>query len=135
MFTKKNAEQIKVSPDFTSDIRISQGFTIGDLIILSGQVARNEKGIIVGNNIQEQAKQIFKNIDKILTSLGSSLNKIIKVTIYVLDISDFAEIVNIRKRYFSPPYPADTLVEVKSLAAKEMLIEVEAIALIKGEVL
>src|SRR5699024_2405786 len=98
MFTKKNADQIKVSPDFTSDIRISQVFTIGDLIILSGQVARDEKGVIVGNNIREQAKQIIRNIDKILSSLVSSLNKIIKVTIYVFDISDFAEIVKIRKR-------------------------------------
>ena len=61
---------------------------------------------------------------------GSSLANIIKVTIFLRDMSNFPKIVELRGRYFTPPYPADTIVEVTSLYSPEALIEIEAIAVV-----
>ena len=59
---------------------------------------------------------------------GSSLDRIVKVTIYLTDMSNFGKVVDLRRRWFTPPYPADTIVEVSSLALPELEIEIEAIA-------
>ena len=59
---------------------------------------------------------------------GSSLERIVKVTIFLTDMANFPKIVELRRRWFSPPYPADTIVEVASLALPELEIEIEAIA-------
>ena len=61
---------------------------------------------------------------------GSSLANIIKVTIFLREMSNFPKIVELRGRYFTPPYPADTIVEVTSLYSPEALIEIEAIAVV-----
>lgn len=108
---------------------ISQGFEVGNLIIVSGQASINEQGEIVGeNNFDEQAIQVFKNLKSVLNAGNSDLDKVIKVTIYLTDMSYFPRIVELRKEYFSVPYPADTIVEVSSLALPELLIEIEAVA-------
>ena len=57
------------------------------------------------------------------------------MTIYLTDMANFEKIVALRKRFFTPPYPADTIVEVKSLALPELEIEIEAVALTNGNVL
>ena len=62
------------------------------------------------------------------------MDKLIKVTIYVTDMAHFGSVVAMRERYFSPPWPADTLVEVAALALPELMIEIEGIALTDGEV-
>ncbi len=59
---------------------------------------------------------------------GSSLRNVVKVTIFLTDMSHFGKVVELRGRYFSPPYPADTIVEVSSLYSKDAMIEIEAIA-------
>lgn len=69
------------------------------------------------------------NLSEVLEAAGSGLDRIIKVTIYLTDMARFPEIVTLRERYFSAPYPADTIVEVSSLALPELEIEIEATAL------
>ena len=59
---------------------------------------------------------------------GSDLKHVIKVTIFLTDMSHFEKIVELRGRYFAPPYPADTIVEVRSLYSADAMIEIEAIA-------
>ncbi len=59
---------------------------------------------------------------------GSSLEQVVKVTIFLTDMANFPKIVDLRGKWFSPPYPADTIVEVTSLALRELEIEIEAIA-------
>jgi len=59
---------------------------------------------------------------------GSSLERIVKVTIFLTDMAHFEKIVELRRRWFTPPYPADTIVEVSSLALPELEIEIEALA-------
>ncbi len=65
---------------------------------------------------------------------GSNLNDVVKVTIFVTDMGNFEEVVAARRRYFSEPYPADTIVEVRALYTPEAMIEIEAIALASAKV-
>jgi 2-iminobutanoate/2-iminopropanoate deaminase len=81
-----------------------------------------------------QAEQTFANVRRVLELGGSSMEKIVKVTIYLTDMGNFPKIVELRGRHFSEPYPADTIVEVSALALSELMIEIEAIALVQGEI-
>ena len=90
-------------------------------------------GQLVGvGDFDAQAEQVFANLERVLRAGGSSLANVIKVTIFLRDMSNFPKIVELRGRYFTPPYPADTIVEVTSLYSPEALIEIEAIA-VAGE--
>jgi enamine deaminase RidA (YjgF/YER057c/UK114 family) len=64
----------------------------------------------------------------VLEAGGSSLERVVKVTIFLTDMSNFPKIVELRGKWFTPPYPADTIVEVTSLALPELQIEIEAVA-------
>jgi enamine deaminase RidA (YjgF/YER057c/UK114 family) len=66
--------------------------------------------------------------ERVLLAGGSSLKNVIKVTIFLRDMSNFDKIVKLRGRYFTPPYPADTIVEVNSLYSPDALLEIEAVA-------
>lgn len=124
-----DAEQIRLDPDPYEPHRLSQGFRVGDLVIVSGQAAMDEQGQIVGlGNFDAQAEQTFQNLARVLEAGGSSLDRVVKVTIFLTDMSNFGKIVELRGKWFTPPYPADTIVEVSSLALPELEIEIEAIA-------
>jgi 2-iminobutanoate/2-iminopropanoate deaminase len=128
-----NATQIKTSPDSMEPFNIAQGYMVGDLIFTSGQASIDPQGHIVGvGDFDAQAEQSFMNLSAVLKQGGSSLAQVIKVTIYLTDMTNFSKIVALRERFFSAPYPADTLVEVTSLALPELEIEIEAIALSQG---
>ena len=72
---------------------------------------------------------MFRNLDRALRAGGSDLALVFKVTVYVTNVADhFETIVALRRHYFSEPYPADTLVEVRALARPGLLIEIEAMA-------
>lgn len=130
------ARQIKTDPDPFAPYRIAQGYRVGDLIFLSGQAALDEAGQIVGaGDFLCQAEQIFANIDRLLRVAGSDLSRVVKVTIYLTDMANFGHIVELRGRFFTPPYPADTIVEVRALALPELMIEIDVIALAEGEVI
>ncbi|QTH20158.1 RidA family protein [Rhizorhabdus wittichii] len=130
-----DAYQIKTTPDPLEPYLIAQGYRVGGLIFLSGQAAIDDDGNLVGvNDFQKQVAQTFANIAKLLESSGSGLSKIIKVTIYVTDMGRFPDIIEMRRQYFTPPYPADTVVEVRSLALPELLIEVDVTALADGKI-
>jgi reactive intermediate/imine deaminase len=124
-----DARQIRLDPDPYEPFRLSQGFRVGELVIVSGQAAIAENGQIVGAGyFDAQAQQTFQNLKRVLEAGGSSLDRVVKVTIFLTDMSNFEKIVELRGKWFSPPYPADTIVEVSSLALPELEIEIEAIA-------
>ena len=128
-----NAYRIKTDPDPFEPFFISQGFRTGNLIILSGHAALDSSGGLVGvGDFDAQAEQTFQNLSETLAAAGSTLANVIKVTIYLTDMGNFEKIMALRERWFSKPYPADTIVEVRSLALPELMIEIEAIALIDG---
>jgi len=131
-----DAIRIRTHPDPYMPFNISQGYRVGDLVFISGQAAINAEGEIVGTgDFDLQAQQTFTNLDAVLQAAGSGLHKIFKVTIFLRDMSNFEKVVALRERYFTPPYPADTIVEVSALALPELEIEVEAIALAHGQIL
>ena len=121
--------QICVDPDPYEPFRLSQGFRVGDLLLISGQAAIDEHGELVGvGDFDAQAEQTFRNLARVLEAGGSSLDRVVKVTIFLTDMANFPKIVELRGKWFTAPYPADTIVEVTSLALPELEIEIEAIA-------
>ena len=124
-----DVQQIQLDPDPLEAYAFSQGFRVGDLVIVSGQAALDEQGRIVGpGDFDAQAEQTFRNLARVLEAGGSSLERIVKVTIFLTDMANFPKVVELRRRWFSPPYPADTIVQVAALALPELEIEIEAIA-------
>jgi 2-iminobutanoate/2-iminopropanoate deaminase len=120
---------IRLDPDPYEPYRLSQGFRVGDLLLISGQAAIDESGGLVGvGDFDAQAEQVFRNLQRVLEAGGSSLDRVVKVTIFLTDMANFPKIVELRGRWFTPPYPADTIVEVTSLALPELELEIEAIA-------
>ena len=131
----ENAVRIKTDPDPYEPFKLAQAYRVGDLVFVSGQAAIDLDGSIVGaGNFDAQAEQTFKNLAAVLKAGGSSLAKVVKVTIFLKDMSNFGKIVALREKYFTPPYPADTIVEITSLALPELEIEIEAIAMVEGEI-
>jgi len=133
--TATDAERIKTDPDTYDQFNIALGYRIGDLVVLSGQAAVDENGAVVGaGDFDVQAEQVFTNLKRVLATAGSSLSKVVKVTIYLTDMSHFPKIVELRSRHFSRPWPADTIVGVTGLALPELMIEIEATALVDGNI-
>src|SRR5690606_10546643 len=98
-------------------------------LFISGQAALDEQGAIVGEgDFLVQAECAFRNLQRVLQAAGSDLHDVVKVTIFVTDISRFGGVIELRKRFFSAPYPADSIVEVKALALPQLQFEIEAIA-------
>jgi len=130
-----DAIQIKTDPDPYAAFNIAQAYRVGDLIFVSGQAALSSAGELVGvDDFDRQAQQTFENLQAVLQAGNSDLSKVIKVTIFLKDMANFAKIVGLRETYFTPPYPADTIVEVSALALPELQIEIEAVALCAGEI-
>jgi reactive intermediate/imine deaminase len=124
-----DVEQIRLDPDPYEPYRLSQGFRVGELVIVSGQAAIDEHGQVVGvGDFDAQADQTFRNLQRVLEAGGSSLDRVVKVTIFLTDMAHFPKIVELRGKWFSQPWPADTIVEVTSLALPQLEIEIEAIA-------
>ncbi len=124
-----DVEQIRLDPDPYEPFRLSQGFRVGDLVIVSGKAAIDQDGHIVGvGDFDAQAEQVFRNLTRVLAAAGSGLDRVVKVTIYLTDMGNFPKIVDLRGTWFTPPYPADTIVEVSALALPGLEIEIEAIA-------
>ena len=122
-------KKITIDPDPYQPFRLAQGYRAGDLLFISGQAVIDGNGHLVGvGDFDAQAEQVFQNLQRVLHAGGSSLANVIKVTIFLRDMSNFSKIVELRGRYFTPPYPADTIVEVTSLYSPEALLEIEAIA-------
>jgi reactive intermediate/imine deaminase len=122
-------EQIRTDPDPYEPYRLSQAMRVGDLLFVSGQAAISPEGELVGiGDFDAQAEQTFRNLERVLEAGGSGLDRVVKVTIFLTDMANFPKIVELRGRWFTPPYPADTIVEVSSLALPGLEIEIEAIA-------
>jgi len=102
------------------------------MLIISGQVALDVEGKVVGeNNFEQQTEQVFKNIKAIVENSGGTMNDLIKITIYVKDVSNIVKFREIRNKYINVSNPpASTLVEITNLARDEFLVEVEATAVI-----
>ena len=123
--------QISADPDWYQPYAISLGIRVGNLVFVSGQAAVNEHGDTVGGaDFDAQARQALANLATVLRHAGSGLEHVVKVTILVTDMAVIDQVVQLRREFFTPPYPADTIAQVVSLARPEWQIEIEAIAVI-----
>lgn len=126
-------EQVHTDPDPYAPYLLSQAIRAGGFVFVSGQAGVGNDGAIVGpGNFDRQADQAFRNLQRALHAGGSGLDRIVKVTIYLTSMTHFSKIVELRRKWFSAPYPADTIVEVSALYSPEAMIEIEAVA-IAGE--
>ena len=129
MTDRLRIERITTDPDPYEPFRLALGYRVGDLLVISGQAAISPEGEIVGaGDFDAQAEQVFRNLERVLHAGGSSLRNVLKVTIFLTDMANFPKIVELRGKWFTPPYPADTIVEVRALALPELELEIEAIA-------
>jgi reactive intermediate/imine deaminase len=103
----------------------------GKLVFCSGAVAFAPDGSIVGEgDIVAQTRQVMENLERALKAAGASFADVVKITNYVTDAAEYPKIAPVREEYLTEPYPASTLVEVKSLLYPELLIEIEAVAVV-----
>jgi reactive intermediate/imine deaminase len=94
----------------------SQAVSAGGFAFVSGQVAINpDTGDLMNASIQDQAEQVIKNLMAICEEANGSLADIVKLTIYITDMNDFAVVNETMQKYFSEPYPARATVEVSAL--------------------
>ena len=106
----------------------SQAIQIGQLLFTSGQVPiAPEIGAIVEGGIQEQARQSLNNIKAILNAAGTNMGAVVKTTVFLQDMNDFAAMNEVYAQFFQEPYPARSAVQVARLP-KDVLVEIEAIA-------
>jgi reactive intermediate/imine deaminase len=132
MFDGTTAERLTCEGDWFAPYYISLGYRIGSVLVLSGQASIDpDSGELVGvGDFDAQAAQTFANLERVLALGGCGLEDIFKVTIYLTDMAQFPKIMELRQRHFTPPYPADTIVEVSSLALPELMIEIDAMAIV-----
>lgn len=121
-------KRIHTTPDVYEPFLLSQGIRLGDTLYISGQAGYDDNGKIVKGGFRAQGEQAFANLSRALEAGGSSLAQVAKVTIFVTDMGHFKDVVELRRKHFSAPYPADTIVEIKALYTPEAMIEIEAIA-------
>lgn len=121
-------ERVITQPDNYEPYLLSQAIRFGNLLFVSGQAGASDDGKIVAGGFQAQGQQAFANLRRALEAGGSSLQQVIKVTIFVTDMAHFETVVALRRQFFSPPYPADTIAEIRALYDPAAMIEIEAIA-------
>ena len=108
-------------------------YTDAGLLFVSGCVAVDGRGRLVGSeDVVVQARQVFKNLGRVLAAAGAGFTDVVKVTVYLIDIDDRERINPVRQEIFGDARPASTLVEVSRLVLPAARVEVEAVAVIPG---
>ena len=103
----------------------------GRMVFISGMTARDVDGRVIGSgDIEAQTRQVCENLKRAVGAAGGTLNDIVRVDVFVRNIEHFDAIHQVRREYFDTPAPASTLLEVAKMVSPEMLIEINAIAVI-----
>lgn len=108
----------------------SQGLIVNNMFYSSGQIPLTAEGVLVEGDIQAQTHQVFKNLQAVLEEAGASFETVVKTTVFIKDMNDFAALNEVYGEYFSVHKPARSCVEVARLP-KDVLVEIEVIALVK----
>ena len=109
----------------------SQAIQVGNLVYTSGQIPIDPAtGAFVEGGIKEQTRQSLTNVKAILEEAGLSMSNVVKTTVFMADMGDFAEMNAVYAEFFSEPYPARSAVAVKTLP-KGALVEIEVVAEVK----
>lgn len=106
-----------------------QGVIVNNIFYSSGQIPLTADGELVEGSITEQTNQVFENLKAVLAEAGSSLDKVIKTTVFISDMNEFGELNEEYARHFGDHKPARSCVEVARLP-KDVKVEIEVIALV-----
>ena len=113
----------------------SRAVRVGKVVEIAGTTAVNSDGQIIGvGDIGVQTEYIFKKIDNVLKEAGSNMSDVIRTRMYLTDINDWEIVARIHGDIFSDIKPVSTLVEVSGLIDEELLIEIEASAVVSDRV-
>lgn len=104
----------------------SQAVKTSNLLFTSGQIPLNPQTGEIPEGVEAQANQAFTNVKNLIEASGASIDKVIKTTVFIKNMEDFAKINEVYAKYFCEPYPARSCVEVARLP-KDVLLEVETI--------
>ena len=107
----------------------SQAKVVNNFVFTSGQIPLRSDGTMVLDNFESECIQVLDNIEEILKASGSSMKNIIKLTVYLTDLSNFDILNNVFNTYFNDSLPARSTIEVSKLP-KDSRVEIEAIGLI-----
>lgn len=108
----------------------SQSVLVGNILFISGQLPIDpETGKFAGNNIKSQTEQSLKNIESILEKAGCTMDNVVKTTVLLNDMGDFAKMNEVYAKFFTKDYPARAAYEVAKLP-KDALVEIEAVAVV-----
>jgi 2-iminobutanoate/2-iminopropanoate deaminase len=125
----KSMKQAVSSPDAPKAIGpYSQAVRVGQLLFVSGQVPLDPvTGEIVSGDIAAQTRRVFENLAAVLKAGGRAFNDVVRTTVFLADMNDFAEVNKVYGSYFSEPYPARATVQVARLP-KDARVEIDVIA-------
>lgn len=108
----------------------SQGIVVNNMFYSSGQIPLTAEGDLLQGDVKEQTHQVFKNLQAVLKEAGASLETVVKATVFIKNMDEFAAVNEVYGEYFSVHKPARSCVEVARLP-KDVLVEIEVIALVK----
>ena len=108
----------------------SQGVIVNNMFYSSGQIPLSPAGEIVSGDVADQAHQVFRNLEAVLDAAGATFETVVKATVFIKNMDDFAAINEIYGEYFNTHKPARSCVEVARLP-KDVLLEIEVIALVR----
>ena len=111
-------------------VPISPAVVVGDLVFTSGQIGIDPKTGQMAASFEEQADQVLKNLTAVLEAAGSATTHVVKTTVFLADMNDYAAMNEVYKRYFKEDPPARSAIQVAKLPANAK-IEIEAVALVK----
>ncbi|EAU01389.2 MULTISPECIES: RidA family protein [Campylobacter] len=110
----------------------SQAILANGFLFVSGQLGVSPGGEFTGSNVEAQAEQSMQNIKNILAEAGLGFENVVKTTIFLADMNDFAKVNEIYAKHFSEPFPARSTVAIKTLP-KNALVEIEVVAVLKSK--
>ncbi|WPK12957.1 RidA family protein [Lysinibacillus louembei] len=108
----------------------AQGMIVNNMFYSSGQIPLTASGELVDGDIVEQTNQVFENLKAVLAAAGSSLDQVVKTTVFMKDMNDFVAMNEVYASHFGEHKPARSAVEVARLP-KDVKVEIEVIALVK----
>ena len=109
----------------------SQAIIANGFIFTAGQVGADPKtGVLVGGGIAEQTERVLKNISAVLKASGTNLDGVVKTTVFLADINDFAKMNEVYAKWFKKPFPARSTVQVARLP-RDAKVEIEAVAVVR----
>ena len=108
----------------------AQGIVVNNMFYSSGQIPLTASGELVEGDIEVQTHQVFENLKAVLAAAGSSLDQVVKTTVFMKDMNDFATMNDVYASHFGDHKPARSAVEVARLP-KDVSVEIEVIALVK----